>query len=277
MTLGFDPVALESALFASTMVLYSLSVLGYFLLFALKSEKAGKAATLVISLAFAAHTLSLAVRGISAGRVPLTNMFEFSSGFAWGISLSWLAFTRRHRYPALGAFAAPLILLIIGYAALQSRQVNELVPALKSNWLALHVSTAVLAYGAFGLSFAFGLVVLLHGRLSAGGFRQKHLPEPARLDLFSYRMISFGFLFLTLVIVTGAIWAERAWGSYWSWDPKETWSLVTWLIYALYLHLRVSRGWKGKKAAWFAVAGFLCVIFTYIGVNAFIPSIHSYA
>ena len=97
------------------------------------------------------------------------------------------------------------------------------------------------------------------------------------LDLLNYRVISLGFLFLTLVIITGAIWAQKAWGRYWTWDPKETWSLITWLIYALYLHMRISRGWKGKKAAWFAVIGFLCVVFTYIGVNTWIPSIHSYA
>ena len=108
-------------------------------------------------------------------------------------------------------------------------------------------------------------------------FHRRELPDAEKLDLISYRTVSLGFLFLTLVIVTGAIWAERAWGRYWSWDPKETWSLITWIIYALYLHVRLNRGWKGKKAAWFAVIGFLCVVFTYIGVNTLIPGIHSYA
>ena len=109
------------------------------------------------------------------------------------------------------------------------------------------------------------------------GFWGQHIPQPERLDVISYRSVCLGMLFLTLTILTGAIWAEQAWGSYWSWDPKETWSLVTWIIYAIYLHLRLRRGWKGKTAAWFAVIGFACVIFTYIGVNTFLPGIHSYA
>ena len=108
-------------------------------------------------------------------------------------------------------------------------------------------------------------------------FYDRYFPDKDRLDLLNYRIISLGFLFLTLVIITGAIWAQKAWGRYWTWDPKEAWSLVTWIIYAIYLHMRISRGWKGKKAAWFAVIGFICVVFTYIGVNTLIPSIHSYA
>ena len=103
------------------------------------------------------------------------------------------------------------------------------------------------------------------------------IPDEKRLDLISYRAVSLGFLFLTFVIISGAIWAEHAWGSYWSWDPKETWALITWFIYAIYLHLRISKGWKGKSAALFAVIGFICVIFTYIGVNTLLPGIHSYA
>ena len=108
-------------------------------------------------------------------------------------------------------------------------------------------------------------------------FWGQHIPKPEKVDLISYRSVCLGMLFLSLTILTGAIWAEQAWGSYWSWDPKETWSLVTWIIYAVYLHLRLRRGWKGKTAAWFAVIGFICVIFTYIGVNTFLPGIHSYA
>ena len=117
----------------------------------------------------------------------------------------------------------------------------------------------------------------MRDRLGSGDFADKYFPDKDHLDLLNYRIISLGFLFLTLVIITGAIWAQKAWGRYWTWDPKETWSLVTWIIYAIYLHMRISRGWRGKKAAWFAVIGFICVVFTYIGVNTLIPSIHSYA
>ena len=121
------------------------------------------------------------------------------------------------------------------------------------------------------------MVYLVRDKMADNEFAAANFPKKEKLDFISYRAIALGFLFLTLVIVTGAIWAERAWGTYWNWDPKETWSLITWIIYALYLHVRLSKGWRGKKAAMFAVIGFLCVIFTYIGVNTFIPSIHSYA
>ena len=151
------------------------------------------------------------------------------------------------------------------------------MPALKSNWLGFHVSTAIISYGAFGVSFAIALVFLFRDKAAPGSFFDTHIPSKEKLDMIEYRSVSMGILFLTFCIITGAIWAERAWGSYWSWDPKETWSLVTWIVYAVYLHLRLHRGWKGKTAAVFAAAGFVCVIFTYIGVNTFLPGIHSYA
>ena len=177
----------------------------------------------------------------------------------------------------LGAFSAPVVFLIIGYAAMQSKEVKNLMPALRSNWLGFHVSTAIIAYGAFGVSFVLGVIFLLRDRMRARGFLDQHIPQRDKLDVIAYRSVSLGLLFLTFTIFTGAIWAERAWGSYWSWDPKETWSLVTWIIYAAYLHLRIRRGWQGRAAAIFAVVGFACVIFTYIGVNTFLPGIHSYA
>ena len=113
--------------------------------------------------------------------------------------------------------------------------------------------------------------------MEAGSFLDERIPDREMLDIISYRSISLGLLFLTFTILTGAIWAERAWGSYWSWDPKETWSLITWIIYAIYLHLRIRRGYEGRAAAVFAAVGFVCVLFTYIGVNTFLPGVHSYA
>ena len=172
---------------------------------------------------------------------------------------------------------APVTFLVIGYAAMQSREVRELMPSLRSNWLGFHVSTAIIAYGAFGVCFVLSIIFLLRDRMKESGFLAQHIPDKEKLDLISYRSASLGLLFLTFTIITGAIWAERAWGSYWSWDPKETWSLVTWLIYAAYLHLRLRRGWQGRAAAIFAVVGFVCVIFTYIGVNTLLPGVHSYA
>lgn len=268
---------IENTLFTAVMLLYLAAMVLYFIFLVIKHVKAGKIAGYVMVIGFVLHTAALVTRGIGAGRLPLTNQYEFATSFAWGISLCFLMFLWKYHFQALGAFVTPVIFLLIGYAAMQSREVRELMPALRSNWLGIHVSTAILSYGAFGVSFAVSLMFLMRQKMKDNLFWQEHIPEEQKLDMISYRAVSLGFLFLTFVIITGAIWAERAWGSYWSWDPKETWSLITWIIYALYLHLRISKGWKNKSAAMFAVIGFICVIFTYIGVNTLIPGIHSYA
>ena len=268
---------LENTLFTIAMVLYLAAMILYALFWILKKEKAGRAAGIATLTGFVLHTAALITRGIGAGRLPLTNQYEFATSFAWGICLCFLLFLRKYQFRVLGVFVLPVIFLIIGYAAMQSREVRELMPALRSNWLAIHVSSAIFSYGAFGVAFAVSLIFLLQNRMTGNNFWDTHVPSPEKLDQIIYRAVSLGFLFLTFVIVTGAIWAERAWGSYWSWDPKETWSLITWIIYAIYLHLRISRGWKNRNAALFAVIGFICVIFTYIGVNTFLPGVHSYA
>lgn len=274
---GEQFLQIENTFFTSAMILYLCAMVLYFVFFAVKKEKAGKIGGYCTAVAFIFHTIALVVRGIGAGRLPLTNQYEFATSFSWGIALFFLIFLWKYKFMALGAFVTPVIFLIIGYAAMQSREVRELMPALRSRWLAIHVSSAIISYGAFGVSFAVSLMFLLREKMNGSEFWEKHIPDGENLDMISYRAVSFGYLFLTFVMVSGAIWAERAWGSYWSWDPKETWSFVTWIIYSIYLHLRISKGWRGKSAALFAVIGFLCVIFTYIGVNTFLPGIHSYA
>ena len=267
----------ENTLFTIVMILYFGAMILYFLFIAVRRDALAKAAVAVQGAGLALHTVALVCRGIGAGRLPLTNQYEFATCFSWGLCLVSLIFVLRFRFPVLGAFAAPVTFLIIGYAAMQSKEVRQLMPALRSGWLGFHVSTAIIAYGAFGVSFVLSIIFLLRDRMKARGFLDSHIPDRDKLDMISYRSVSLGLLFLTFTILTGAIWAERAWGSYWSWDPKETWSLVTWIIYAVYLHLRIRRGWHGRAAALFAVAGFVCVMFTYIGVNTFLPGVHSYA
>ena len=268
---------IENVLFTIAMAGYLAAMVLYALFLVFRKDVFGIWAGRITAAAFAVHTAALVTRTIGAGRLPLSNQYEFATSFAWGICACFLIFLWKYRFRALGAFVTPVIFIVIAYAAMQSREVRELMPALRSNWLVLHVSSAIISYGAFGVSFAVSLMFLIRGKMSGSTFWQEHVPEEKRLDLISYRAVSLGFLFLTFVMVSGAIWAERAWGSYWSWDPKETWSLITWIIYAIYLHLRISKGWKGKSAAIFAVIGFICVIFTYIGVNTFLPGIHSYA
>ncbi len=270
-------LAVENVLFTATMLCYFAAMLLYFVFFVAKKEMMAKFAGILLLAGFLLHTAALVTRGLGAGRLPLTNQYEFATSFAWGIALVSLIFIHKYHFRVLGTFATPVIFLIIGYAAMQSKDVKQLMPALRSNWLAFHVSTAIIAYGAFGVAFAVSIIFLLKNANETSHFWQKQVPELGRLDMLSYRAVSLGVLFLTFTIITGAIWAERAWGSYWSWDPKETWSLITWLVYTMYLHLRISRGWKGRSAAIFAVIGFVCVIFTYIGVNTLLPGVHSYA
>lgn len=268
---------LESVLFYGAFLGYIGSMVLYFAFFLGKREKLGKVATVVIGLGFLLHTGALLARGFGAGRVPLSNQYEFATSFAWGIVLLYLVFERRYSFRAMGAFVAPVALIVIGYAAMQNRDVRPLMPALQSNWLLFHVATAVISYGAFGVAFGVAGMYLIRDRMKEDAFIQKHMPSLEKLDAISYRAVASGYFFLTLVILTGAIWAEAAWGRYWAWDPKETWSLITWIIYSIYLHMRIVKGWRGKKAALFALIGFLCVLFTYIGVNTLLPSIHSYA
>ena len=267
----------ENVLFTIVMLLYFAAMILYFIFIAVQKEMISRIAIIIQGVGFVLHTAALICRGIGAGRLPMTNQYEFATSFAWGICLVSLIFILKVHFPVLGTFASPVMFLIIGYAAMQSKDVHELMPALKSNWLGFHVSTAIIAYGSFGVSFVLALIFLLREKISKGGFLDRHIPDKEKLDLISYRSIALGLLFLTFTIITGAIWAERAWGSYWSWDPKETWSLITWIVYAIYLHLRIRKGYEGKAAAIFAAIGFVCVMFTYIGVNTFLPGIHSYA
>ena len=157
-------------------------------------------------------------------------------------------------------------LFSLGYASLLDKEIVPLLPALRSNWLAIHVLTCFIAYASLTVAFVSSVIFLC---------KQKSAGKGA--DSISYKMIAFGFLFLTFGIISGSVWANSAWGSYWSWDPKETWSLITWFIYAIYLHTRLRRGWVGKRAAWVCIAGFLAMFFTYFGVNFLLTGLHSYA
>lgn len=264
---------IESVTFMAALVGYLICAALYFIYGGTKRPWAGKAAWWVLLVSFVIHTVCIVSRGINAGRLPMTNQYEFASAFAWGIALCFLIFVRKFKFDALGMFVAPLIFLVIGYAAMQSREIHSLMPALQSSWLGFHVTMAIIGYGGFGVAFGVSLAYLLRNRL---GSLSQRFPAEKTLDLIIYRAVALGFLFLTMCMITGAIWAKRAWGSYWSWDPKETWSLITWIIYAIFLHLRLRRGMAGKKAAIFAVVGFLCVIFTYVGVNTLLSGLHSY-
>ncbi len=272
----------ENMAFMATFVGYSAAIIFYVWYFASRNESIGKLATIVTALGWVTNTVALTIRTLNAGRLPLTNGYEFLLAFAWGIVLVYLWFQHRYRVKTVGAFVLPIAWILLAYVAVKipidQRMVAPLMPALKSNWLTVHVATAIVAYGTFALSFGLALMYLLKARHDSGSESTlSRLPAGEWLDELSYQAIMFGFLFLGLVIVTGAIWAEQAWGSYWCWDPKETWSLITWLIYGAYLHARLVHGWRGRRASWMALAGFAAVMFTFFGVNYLLPGLHSYA
>jgi cytochrome c-type biogenesis protein CcsB len=228
--------------------------------------------TLIAWLALAFLTASLAMRTVAVGHGPFANMYEFSVAFAWGVLAMYLYFERRYNQRILGLVALPVALGMLLYATTIPSTSEPLVPALQNNLLlTVHVAVAIVAYGTFSVSFASAVLYLIQPE---GGRRP--LPRPELLDEISYRAVVIGFPFLTLVIVLGAVWAQVAWGSYWSWDPKETASLFTWLLYGAYLHARVVRGWRGKRAAWLLVAGFAATLFTYFG-NLFFGGLHAYS
>jgi cytochrome c-type biogenesis protein CcsB len=206
-------------------------------------------------------------------QAPLSNFYESLVFFSWCLpALGLLAF-RRYLKGYLGALMAVLSTLLLAYASLGGvdSRIRPLMPALKSNWLLVHVVTAFLGYAAFALAFGSAILYLLQDRRP-----RPSLPPLPVLDRLIYRTTVLGFLLLTLGIATGAVWAETAWGRYWSWDPKETWSLITWFIYAALLHARLLKGWHGRRIAWLAVLGFMAVLFTYFGVSFLLTGLHSY-
>jgi ABC-type transport system involved in cytochrome c biogenesis permease subunit len=232
----------------------------------------GRYGTVLGWLGMLALTAALVFRTIYTGHGPFANQYEFAVAFSWGTLAAYLWFEHRYHQRTLGVVALGVALALMLYAISIPSTVQPLVPALQNNLLlTVHVAVAIIAYGSFTVGFAAAVLFLIQPEGGRWG-----LPRPELLDEIGYKAIVVGFPFLTAVIILGALWAEVAWGAYWSWDPKETASLVTWLIYAAYLHARIVRGWRGQRAAWLLIAGFGATLFTYFG-NSFFGGLHSYA
>jgi len=247
-------------------------------------QRAGTVGDLLALGGLLLHTYTIGYRWVESyrlgiGHAPLSNLYESMVFFSWTIGLIYLLSTRRMKTRILGVFIMPLVCLSLASTSLMSPDILPLMPALRSNWLTAHVVTCFLGYAAFAVAFCANLLYLVKVKKGNAeeGWLNQGLPSSEVLDDFSYRIIAVGFPMLTLGIITGAAWANSAWGTYWSWDPKETWSLIVWLIYAAYLHARITRGWKGTRAAWLSIIGFLATIFCYLGVNLLLSGLHSYA
>jgi len=216
-------------------------------------------------------TVSIIARIVAAGRGPFSNMYEFSVAFSWGIVAVSLFFLWRYRVAIIGAVGLVIALAILIFALTLPSRVLPLVPALQQSvLLSVHVASAIISYGALAVGFSAAVIYLF-----VRNRRVSWLPRPELLETISYRTVIVGFPFLTLTIILGAVWANIAWGRPWGWDPKETASLVTWLIFAAYLHARVIAGWRGARSAWLLVIGFLAILFTFFG-NYIFSGLHSY-
>jgi len=215
------------------------------------------------------------------GHAPLSNLYESLVFAAWAIMLIYLVMEYRTKQRALGVFPALFAFLAMAYASFSTgvnSKIQPLLPALKSNWLIAHVVTCFIGYAAFAVSFGISILYIAReSKQETSGSAHSLLPDLRQLDELNHQMVLFGFLWLSLGIITGSVWADLAWGAYWSWDPKETWSLITWLIYAALLHARNMKGWRGSRVAWLSIIGFGCVLFTYFGVNFLLGGLHSYA
>ncbi len=298
---GDDPVLLLGLL-AFALLLVALPW-GFW---ALSSGKTSSGVRVLIALANLSLTSQLVLRWWQSGHFPISNLYESLCFLAWACTLTQLLVERSWPSPLVAAAATPMGLGCVAFAsfALPDRlqEASPLVPALRSSWLVMHVSVIMVSYAALLVGSLLSIAVLLIDRdnalelrsssIGSGGFRKAALAgatgsadlelesvafsRSEQLDSLSYRTITVGFLLLTIGIISGAVWANEAWGSWWSWDPKETWALICWLVYAAYLHTRLSRGWQGRKPALVAAFGLVVIVVCYIGVNLLGIGLHSY-
>ena len=246
-----------------------------------RTERVGRLASAFMIIGFLLLLVAVVLRGISANRVPWGNMYEFSITGALAFSAAYLFGLKKYKIRYLGLPVAFTVLLTLGTAiTLLYRPSAPLVPALKSPWLVIHVSTAIISGGVFLLANCVAATYLILDRYEQKGVRPNwalKLPTLEALDNLSYRLVALVFPLWSFSVIAGAIWAEAAWGRYWGWDPKETWAFITWVAYAAYLHARVTVGWRGRKAAWLCLFAGSTFLFNYIYVNVWGTGRHTYS
>jgi cytochrome c-type biogenesis protein CcsB len=235
----------------------------------------------------ACQIVGILTRGMSEHRIPWGNMYEFITAFTCAAVLAFLVVLARYRVYSLGLFfMAPIVLALGLCATVLYTAEGPLVPALHSYWIAIHVTAMIIAIGSYIVAAVMTVMYLVadrharrHGEDSTDGFGAvlARLPSRDALDRLSYRTVVFAFPVWTFAVMAGAIWADQAWGRYWGWDPKETWSFITWVVYAGYLHARATAGWRGRRAGYIHLVAFVCLLFNLVGVNLWITGLHSYA
>jgi len=271
----------SSGIFSIITFIYGLAVVFYAVSWVFKKELPAKLASAATVVAIAGNLGGIILRWIESyqmgyGHAPLSNLYESLVFFALCTATLYLYLQLRYKLRIVGLVASPIAFLAMAYASLVNSSIEPLIPALQSNWLIAHVITCFIGYAGFAVAFGISILYFIKaGSSKPGQTITDKIPHVDMLDELNHQMVMFGFLFLSAGIITGAVWANQAWGRYWGWDPKETWSLITWLIYASLLHARLMRGWTGRRIAVLSCAGFIAVIFTYFGVNL-LPGLHSY-
>lgn len=268
-----------SLLFLFTYAIYVFATISYLAYFSTKNEKIRSASRITLLIAGLLHTLYLVHRYFQGGHTPITTNHEAVSFFAWCTTWGFLTFRWRYNIKNFGTFATVVVTILMTIAAFSSAEIHQLPPALQSNWLPVHASIALMANAFLALSFCGGAMYLLQEREIKNrkfGLFYDRLPSLEALDNLNQHCIAVGFPLLTLGIITGSIWAKQAWGAYWQWDPKETWSLITWLLYAALLHFRFTMGWRRRRAAIMSVIGFAAALFTLWGVSFLMKGLHTY-
>ncbi|UCF78304.1 MAG: c-type cytochrome biogenesis protein CcsB [Candidatus Eiseniibacteriota bacterium] len=260
--------------------LYVLSGSLYVAFLARETKRVSAFAPRVLFGGLVFHTLFLAFRTVESGHFPFADLFESLCTFVWlVVALYVFLIERAFKERALGAFVIPLVALFQLLAIARPSVPTELEPILQSGWFEVHVSLALLSYASFSLAFVTGTMYLVQAELIRSkrvGFVFSRLPSLQLLDAMGYRSVSLGFPALTLAIITGSVWASTAWGSFWSWDPKETATLAMWLFYAAYLHARFVGGWQGRRTAILGILGFCLVFVTFLVVGVFLTRIHAF-
>ena len=272
-------MTVDILLFRTTLLVYFIATLLYLIGVITRREQLGRGAKWILAGGFAVHCLTLGARWLATGLTPAASLYEALSFFAWALVGTYLLFDLRYRIAALGAFVCPLALVLMIGGSAAPKQVPAVNPVLDSWWFPVHVTLAFLGYAVFAVAAMAGVMYLLQerrlkGKKFSGLFYR--LPSLDILDSINYKCLSFGFPLMTMGIISGAIWGNTAWGGYWRWDPKETGALVVWFLYAALLHGRLTVGWRGRRAAIFAILGFLCLLFTFLGVNLLLGGQHTF-
>lgn len=281
-SLGLDVFYQKHQPFAKSAFFYFFAALAYGLALFQGWRRPARVGYALLILGLIEQIIGIVVRWMLSGRAPLSNMYESFVFAVAGVVLVALIFevVQKSQLAGLGGAILGFIFMVLAHKApIFNSQIRPLMPALQSSWLTYHVAVIMLSYSAFALSFFFSICYLMkdvRGGDAAEGKILRRLPSLQSLDLLTYKTVAVGFPLLTLGIIFGAVWAETAWGRPWGFDPKETWSAITWLVYAIYLHARLIAGWRGRKAAYLSLLGFGCVLFTYLGVNYLLPGLHSY-